>query len=168
MANYRKHHIGDKFGRLTLTKVLSADMWLCKCDCGNEVIGDATPIRAGRKKSCGCARRRNYPGEVIGALTILKYEGGGWWLCKCECGNEKLAKAGALNEGAITSCGCHIHQFRLREAKKKQTHEERKARQRARYYERKNEIESRVKKVVPEPPPATPFELQALFFSKPS
>lgn len=139
MANYRRHHIGDKFGRLTLVKVHSNDTWECRCVCGETVISCADPIRNGRKKSCGCARRRNSVGEVFGALTLLEYVGGSRWLCLCECGNKKEVLTGMLNSGETTSCGCHMHKKRLDAAKPKQTYLEKIARQRARYYERKAE-----------------------------
>lgn len=28
------------------------------------------------------------------------------WLCKCDCGNEKVVKGGALRDGLTVSCGC--------------------------------------------------------------
>lgn len=29
-----------------------------------------------------------------------------YWLCRCDCGNEKVIKASELKRGATTSCGC--------------------------------------------------------------
>ena len=54
---------GQRFGRLTVIK--RADniytpngtqetMWLCRCDCGNEIITRARRLKDGNKKSCGC------------------------------------------------------------------------------------------------------------------
>jgi hypothetical protein len=62
-----KDLVGQKFGRLT---VLSLDhetkkgrrFWLCKCECGNEVVKDAKDILSGHVKSCGCLQR-----NVLGA-----------------------------------------------------------------------------------------------------
>lgn len=31
--------------------------WLCRCDCGNDVIVQANHLRDGKTKSCGCLRR---------------------------------------------------------------------------------------------------------------
>lgn len=31
--------------------------WVCKCDCGNETIAQASYLIAGRVKSCGCLKR---------------------------------------------------------------------------------------------------------------
>ena len=52
---------GEKFNRL---KVLSYShtsparhaYWLCKCDCGNEVVVAASALKRGLTKSCGCLR----------------------------------------------------------------------------------------------------------------
>lgn len=32
-------------------------MWLCQCDCGNEVTVSGNRLRSGNTKSCGCLRR---------------------------------------------------------------------------------------------------------------
>lgn len=54
---------GERFGRLI---VLSQSenkggrtMWLCKCDCGNEVVVTTQSLRRGDTKSCGCFRRES-------------------------------------------------------------------------------------------------------------
>jgi hypothetical protein len=31
--------------------------WLCKCDCGNEVVASTGALRGGKHKSCGCIRK---------------------------------------------------------------------------------------------------------------
>jgi len=53
---------GKKYGNLT---VISFDhigecrksFWLCKCDCGNEIIVTSNHLRKGNTKSCGCITR---------------------------------------------------------------------------------------------------------------
>lgn len=52
--------IGNKYGRLT---VLSENgkkgkniLWLCKCDCGNEINAISYNLKNGHTKSCGCLR----------------------------------------------------------------------------------------------------------------
>lgn len=56
---------GQKFGRLTvlgrhLSKHVSLvkyrGLWICRCDCGAEVITRSHSLRAGRSLSCGCLR----------------------------------------------------------------------------------------------------------------
>lgn len=44
----------EKFGRLTAIKYLGNSKWLCKCDCGKEIIAERGTLRTGSKKSCGC------------------------------------------------------------------------------------------------------------------
>lgn len=31
---------------------------------------------------------------------------GAYWKCKCDCGNEKIARGSALRNGTTTHCGC--------------------------------------------------------------
>lgn len=50
---------GKKFNYLTPIKPVYKDSighthWLCKCDCGNEIIVDKGHITSGHTKSCGC------------------------------------------------------------------------------------------------------------------
>ena len=48
-----------KFGRLLAIKQVGKNkynraMWLCKCDCGNEIIIIGRSMRVGDTRSCGC------------------------------------------------------------------------------------------------------------------
>lgn len=49
-------------------------------------------------------------GKQFGRLTVIKYAGSKnyrtLWLCKCECGKEKIVKSSDLTRGATKSCGC--------------------------------------------------------------
>lgn len=50
-------------------------------------------------------------GQRFGRLTVIKRaenskDGGARWLCKCDCGNEIIVKAGSLKSGNTQSCGC--------------------------------------------------------------
>ena len=50
-------------------------------------------------------------GQVFGLLMVKSAAGkNSWgryqWLCKCECGKEKIACTKHLRQGAIRSCGC--------------------------------------------------------------
>lgn len=58
-------HIADKrgqvFGRLTVIEYAgknyhSESQWLCKCDCGKEVVVLTGQLMAGQVKSCGCLK----------------------------------------------------------------------------------------------------------------
>jgi len=56
------NRVGDRYGRLTVIKrhdpVRSGQThWLCKCDCGNEVIVLGNNLHRGTTRSCGCLWR---------------------------------------------------------------------------------------------------------------
>ena len=60
---------GQKFGRLTvLERVENAKCgkvrWLCRCDCGNEVIVNGSSLTSQNTKSCGCFHK-----ELISQLV---------------------------------------------------------------------------------------------------
>lgn len=54
---------GQRFGRLVVIRQdkpiiypnkRKITKWLCKCDCGNQIVTRADSLRNGRTKSCGC------------------------------------------------------------------------------------------------------------------
>ena len=53
---------GQRFGRLVVVEKAKSKkgstnaFWLCKCDCGKEIITRSTTLRKGQSKSCGCLR----------------------------------------------------------------------------------------------------------------
>ena len=53
-------YTGQRFGRLTVVEQMPAirrkARWLCRCDCGAEVVKSADHLRRGHAKSCGCLR----------------------------------------------------------------------------------------------------------------
>lgn len=67
------------------------------------------------KKSNG--RLIDEAGNIYGMLTVIKYvgslkeltghDGGAAWLCRCECGEEIIAKGTRLRMGITKSCGNH-------------------------------------------------------------
>ncbi len=62
--------------------------------------------------------RHRYPGEVMnlvghkyGRLSPIRFvrrddHGRSHWLCKCDCGREKVARADFMRCGSTHSCGC--------------------------------------------------------------
>lgn len=50
-------------------------------------------------------------GKKYNMLTVLKFDSikneQAMWLCKCDCGNEKVLRGSRLKEGVTTSCGCY-------------------------------------------------------------
>ena len=56
--------IGNKYGKLTVIDYAGKSkyggrLWLCRCECGNEVIVQTAQLNNGRKKSCGCLPKEN-------------------------------------------------------------------------------------------------------------
>ena len=125
--------VGTKFGRLTVIREKSIEeyqskkrpcvQWYCNCDCGtNDVLVDGTQLRRGHVSSCGCYNKEvstfhnsaDLTGMRFGKLIVIKQvdsqnnrsKRGSWWLCQCECGNEKIARANSLKNGNTISCGC--------------------------------------------------------------
>ena len=51
---------GQRFGRLTVIErrgsLHGASAWLCRCDCGNEIIATASNLK-GATNSCGCYQK---------------------------------------------------------------------------------------------------------------
>jgi hypothetical protein len=122
---------GQKFGRLTIVKRVNSrkssgghtrTMWLCKCDCGKEVEVAYQELKNKSTQSCGCyqkeRRSKSYldlAGQKFGRWSVLKKvekpeylkSYGVYWLCKCDCGNEKIVVGKNLLNGISKSCGCY-------------------------------------------------------------
>lgn len=53
----------------------------------------------------------NLVGKKFNRLTVIKFshydkKRNQYWLCKCECGNEKIIRANHFKNGKVQSCGC--------------------------------------------------------------
>ena len=64
---------GQRFGKLFILERVSKDkfsnnLWLCKCDCGNEKLIPTGRFRQGTAKSCGCVRK-----NINERISILRY-----------------------------------------------------------------------------------------------
>lgn len=118
---------GKKIGRWTVisrtTDQNNCIKWKCQCECGTKRDVFATSLLNGISKSCGCLKNElshdmnfiDLTGKKFGLLTVIKrvedrqsLRGGNnvRWLCKCECGNEKIVLSHALRQGCTKSCGC--------------------------------------------------------------
>jgi hypothetical protein len=70
---------GIKFGKLTPIERVSHknnnhfNNWLCKCDCGNEVIASTASLRRGKHLSCGCIRKGEENHNWKGGKIITKF-----------------------------------------------------------------------------------------------
>jgi hypothetical protein len=118
MGNFRDL-TGQQFGRLTAIRLSHCDIrwhhlfWLCKCSCGGEQAIVASDLTSGKRISCGqCKRIKDITGQRFGNLLIIKavYQDkkNAWhWLCKCDCGNEKIISGVNIRSGHTQSCGCY-------------------------------------------------------------
>ena len=60
--------VGKRFGKLVVLSLAPktknrSTVWLCKCDCGNEIITKGVYLKKGETRSCGCLAketRRKY------------------------------------------------------------------------------------------------------------
>lgn len=95
-------------------------VWLCKCTCGTVRFVQASLLKSGDSKSCGCLNRDhvseavklNLIGKKFGRWTVLEEAGrtptsSVLWLCRCECGTEKVVSGNSLRNGRSKSCGCY-------------------------------------------------------------
>ena len=92
--------VGDKIGKILLLEKIGRGyhkdaMWKCKCECGNIFYRYTSSVKKG--KSCGCDKYEDIAGKKFGRLTVIKKVGvdknqQSKWLCKCDCGNEKIIK----------------------------------------------------------------------------
>jgi hypothetical protein len=116
----------QQFGKLTVIDYIGSKwpekrtkghQWLCRCECGNEKIILGSSLKSGNTTSCGCYQKEmmhqriiNLTGIEYGKLTVIKYEyikhSQPYWLCKCECGNEKIIAGTSLRFNRTKSCGC--------------------------------------------------------------
>lgn len=125
--NGKKDLTGRRFGQLVvLEKTQRREncyvVWLCRCDCGNMIPVSTKKLTRGSVKDCGCVPRESarrgacaedLTGRAFGHLTaVCRSENRGGrtcWLCRCDCGGEKIVSARDLKSGKVRSCGCMWH-----------------------------------------------------------
>lgn len=104
---------GRRFGRLVVVKRSAphfspngkrSTMWLCRCDCGNEVTAFSQNLVRGRTRSCGCyndeARRKR--SRTHGETDTRLY--GIWCGMKRRCHNQKDEGYSTYGARGITVC----------------------------------------------------------------
>jgi hypothetical protein len=111
---------GRQFGKLIVLSLLEETRkdvnkkWMCRCDCGTQVVRDGRSLVKKEKKggisSCGtCTEIKNssLEGTQFGRLTVIKKsDKAGYWYCICECGQERSVWGFSLLRGTTKSCGC--------------------------------------------------------------
>lgn len=61
---------GQGFGRLVALLMTGHSqsgnaLWLCQCDCGNQIVTDSNHLRHGLVRSCGCLRRERSRENIL-------------------------------------------------------------------------------------------------------
>lgn len=121
---------GQKFGRLTVTSYSHSNKngkscWNCLCECGNNVVALGNSLKSGNTKSCGCLHIekssingknnalkniKDLSGIKFGKILVKSFshteKGKTYWNCQCDCGEEFLGRADAIESGHTKSCGC--------------------------------------------------------------
>lgn len=125
-----KNEIGNKYGLLTVIEragsIHGKAAWLCRCECGNQIIVTGDSLRRGQTTTCGDtihkqqrmskvgkANYKDITGCKYGKLTALRpigsaTYGGILWECKCDCGNLHTVEYSNLIRGRVKSCGCLV------------------------------------------------------------
>ncbi len=112
---------GKRFGKLLVVSrsanIGHTVVWKCKCGCGREKLIRGASLRAGVTQSCGCSAHpptRDLTGQRFGQLIAIKPvdfvrspcgHATGRWLWRCDCGQEKIIRMGAVTGGSTKSCG---------------------------------------------------------------
>ena len=112
-------YVKDRSGKKTY--------WLCKCDCGKEIVCRADCLKDLKIQSCGCmtiegiykksqAIIDEMIGQRFGKLIVKEFAGyqtksdgvnQAMFRCECDCGNDNFIVAGnSLRSGLTLSCGC--------------------------------------------------------------
>lgn len=126
LDSIKEKMLNKKFGKLTILRYLGKsergdNLWQCKCDCGEIVVGRTANVD---KPNSGCRKckiasgdrsqkmRTYLLGKKFGRLTVTDYAGKNrflqvMWKCKCDCGNETIVRSSSLISGDSQSCGCY-------------------------------------------------------------
>jgi len=113
---------GKRFDRLVVLrqKIIGStnknSKWIVACDCGTEKAVDGASLRAGRIKSCGCARKgsnsinligKRFGKIVISCAAVQKGKSrASRWVGICDCGTQKEFAGQSLRAGITKDCGC--------------------------------------------------------------
>lgn len=119
--------VGYRIGRLTVAAPTQERkggyiVWLCRCDCGGEIMLDTRCLQRRSVKDCGCVSKikpgqRDVAGVRFGMLTAIapdgqSLRGSAVWLCCCDCGKDAHIPLRQLINGYRKSCGCLGHPAR--------------------------------------------------------
>lgn len=101
---------GQKFGKLTAIKIYkvkrnghtTSTYWLCECECGNFTSVEASRLRTGYTKSCGCLRNRKNKNGVDSPDSEKLYRI--WIGMKTRCYNPKAGNYKYYGGKGVSVC----------------------------------------------------------------
>lgn len=79
--------------------------WVCKCDCGTEIITPIAKFTYGESTHCGCLTEP-HSGDIFNRLTVLHKIEHKLFACQCECGNIINVHQKDLKGNYKQHCGC--------------------------------------------------------------
>lgn len=98
---------GKRFGKLIVIKQFSKTVnrkiqtrWLCKCDCGNEIVVRQGNLHTGNTKSCGCLRHESMGGFSSSPNRLYN----SWRAMKQRCFNKSNNRYKDYGARGITVC----------------------------------------------------------------
>lgn len=107
----------QRFGKLVVIKYshnnkYGTQVWLCKCDCGNQCYVITGNLTINHIISCGCTKTLDLIGKQFGLLTVVALSHSDKskqrvWMAKCVCGNMINITTHTLNSIKNPSCGCY-------------------------------------------------------------
>lgn len=110
---------GRNFGKLLVIRRQPVagtrnKMYLCGCECGNEIVAPEKYLLRNAIRSCGCGnnRQKNLAGFTFGGVKVIvpakPIDGQEAVRCQCEaCGAVHSVKRSFLTLGAAAICPCH-------------------------------------------------------------
>ncbi len=109
---------GQRFGRLVVVRYAGRsrgkkNLWLCKCDCGNEKVVAVDKLHSGNTKSCGCLQRevhrkcRTTHGKSDTKLYLV------WREMITRTENQNAERYGIYGGRGISICGEWHNNFQL-------------------------------------------------------
>lgn len=104
--------VGQRYGSWTVVALDDGrhpKKSLCRCDCGTERWVVNSTLRTGKSRSCGCRSYRKppvyplKPGDRVGHWTLIEQRRTKF-LCRCDCGTERLISAYNMMHGNAILC----------------------------------------------------------------
>jgi hypothetical protein len=102
--------LGLRFCRLEVVSRAENDkhgktMWVCKCDCGNEIVAAGQNLLRGRTKSCGCLYEERAHRKSGTRLYSI------WQSMKCRCYNKNHFEFYNYGGKGISICDEWLNDF---------------------------------------------------------